>query len=506
MESTIKAIRPTGGLEWITAEQFAVVSHAGIQSRPVTSDVKRYEPRATLVTNADGTVSISIRALPPIEKLAGERGKPIKIGAIAEAEAVERISAAQKWPGVRSPGANHGQFIAGIIGATGGNSIGMVGVLGNQRTNGTNVKINGLVSAQEMGSLLSLLEYADADLKARVVNFSLGLDVKRGDDLFDSNADRVRRNNVLRRPDTIEVDAMNLLMGRVPDASRTLFVVAAGNEGSDLRRPLSSIQAQIERAADQAEEDLLGRNSAATRVEIDAERKKAQQSMKRDAAVGLFPCRPKGMGVTDRPTGPNSKQQLKGGTLSMLRMPDGTFDRGNILCVAAADWNGELARFSNWGPGVVDVAAPGKRIVGTSGGGDGYATGDGTSYAAPMVAGVAAMVYSVVPDAQPWLVKCAILSSATSKPLQRPNPNKAPFSYLTEPDPNGGQRIPYPDGSPLTVNGMVQASEAISAALYLDARVKRKLRGGIGSGSWPTCVQKRGLFGGWKNTPTLSGR
>ena len=62
------------------------------------------------------------------------------------------------------------------------------------------------------------------------------------------------------------------------------------------------------------------------------------------------------------------------------------------------------------------------------------------------------------------------------------------------------ERIPYPNGSPLTVNGMVQASEAISAALFLDGRVRIAQNG---SGSWPTCVQKRGFFGGWKNTPVL---
>ena len=116
-----------------------------------------------------------------------------------------------------------------------------------------------------------------------------------------------------------------------------------------------------------------------------------------------------------------------------------------------------------------------------------------------MVAGVAAMVYSVVPDAQPWLVKCAILSSATSKPLRPANVTQEPFNYLTEII-DLRIKIPYPNESPLTVNGMVQASEAISAALHLQTRVAAAQR----TGSWPTCVQKRGFFGGWKNTPVLS--
>lgn len=206
------------------------------------------------------------------------------------------------------------------------------------------------------------------------------------------------------------------------------------------------------------------------------------------------------MGVTQRPVGID-RGSAKGGTLSMLRMPDGTFDRGNILCVAAADWNGNLTEFSNWGPGVVDVAAPGTHLIGTVPW-QGYEAGNGTSYAAPLVSGVAAMIYNVLPNAEPWLVKCAILSSATSKPLQPVNPTKAPYTYLTQLDADAGKRVvPYPKNSPLTVNGMVQASEAISAALHLDARVKSAKN----TGSWPTCVQKRGFFGGWKNTPVLTG-
>jgi hypothetical protein len=49
------------------------------------------------------------------------------------------------------------------------------------------------------------------------------------------------------------------------------------------------------------------------------------------------------------------------------------------------------------------------------------------------------------------------------------------------------------------VHAHAEASEAISAALYLDGRVRRAQS----TGSWPTCVQKRGFFGGWKNTPVL---
>jgi subtilisin family serine protease len=285
-------------------------------------------------------------------------------------------------------------------------------------------------------------------------------------------------------------------MGSVGEANRTLFVVAAGNDGADLRRPTASARAIRMRMSTTLPAELKVKFPAWTQQKIDDY---VQSKInKYDDTVGLTPCRPKGMGIRQRPLGIGARTSTKGGALSMLQMPDGTYDRGNILCVANADWDGNLAASSNWGPGIVDVAAPGQNLVGTSATG-GYSTGSGTSFAAPIVSGIAGMIYSVLPNAQPWLVKCAILSSATSKPLRPANPWKAPFNGLTESDGNYGQRIPYPNESPLTVNGMVQASEAISAALFLDGRVRQAQS----TGSWPTCVQKRGFFGGWKNTPVL---
>ena len=83
--------------------------------------------------------------------------------------------------------------------------------------------------------------------------------------------------------------------------------------------------------------------------------------------------------------------------------------------------------------------------------------------------------------------------SLRTPPLRPPRLTELPFAgQLVD------NRLPY--ASPLTVNGMVQASEAISAAKSLDMRVRRAQDG---RGSWPTCVQKRGFFGGWKNTPVL---
>jgi serine protease len=64
---------------------------------------------------------------------------------------------------------------------------------------------------------------------------------------------------------------------------------------------------------------------------------------------------------------------------------------GGVIAVTATDTdlNGSFAAFSNYG-WWVDVAAPGMNIVSTlAGSGEQYAIGDGTSFAAPLVSGIA---------------------------------------------------------------------------------------------------------------------
>jgi subtilisin family serine protease len=63
--------------------------------------------------------------------------------------------------------------------------------------------------------------------------------------------------------------------------------------------------------------------------------------------------------------------------------------------VTAVDNTGELAAFSNYGKWVT-LSAPGAMIMSTARGG-GYSYWNGTSFASPIAAGVAALVVSVNP-------------------------------------------------------------------------------------------------------------
>lgn len=381
------------------------------------------------------------------------------------------------WPGQAAGDvtAKHGQMIAGIIGAQANNGRGMAGVLGPNVT----AKLMTAVTTLDTASELVAIEYMGGFARVPVVNWSLG-SITRPGQSPDKEVELINPQGVDARP----VDLVQEQMGNYP---RTLFVVAAGNTGTNLNH--------------------LGPRGADTYG---------------NGTMDYAPCAPKGMGITNPPgrSAANRSGQQKGGALSMLRMPDGTFDRGNILCVAAmapprqqstdAQYKDRrpsyLAGFSSWGVNVVDVAAPGQGVVGTGLGGT-YHVQDGTSFAAPLVAGVAGLINARYPGIDASLVKCAILSSATSAPLSTGlwTSREHPFTGYTLPAGSDWAKKKV-----LTVPGMVVATEALSAAAHLKNRTSGFFNGrAVGRGEGPTCVQERGDHptdpdrpGPWANTGT----
>ncbi len=74
---------------------------------------------------------------------------------------------------------------------------------------------------------------------------------------------------------------------------------------------------------------------------------------------------------------------------------------------------GVTANFSNYGKNGVDVFAPGVQIYSTMPGGDAYGKLNGTSMASPVVAGVAALLFSYFPNLTAVQIKEAIENSVT---------------------------------------------------------------------------------------------
>ncbi len=87
-----------------------------------------------------------------------------------------------------------------------------------------------------------------------------------------------------------------------------------------------------------------------------------------------------------------------------------SFNLSNQITVAAASFSDFMTSWSNSGFSLVHVAAPGERILSTIPGSS-SAYMDGTSMAAPFVAGTAALLWSAKPEATAAQIKQAILQS-----------------------------------------------------------------------------------------------
>ena len=89
------------------------------------------------------------------------------------------------------------------------------------------------------------------------------------------------------------------------------------------------------------------------------------------------------------------------------------YDAPNIISVAAVNSSGKYADFSNYGATTVDIAAPGVSVLSTLPG-NRYGYYDGTSMAAPHVAGTIALAVAANPDLGATALKQIVLSTAES--------------------------------------------------------------------------------------------
>lgn len=99
------------------------------------------------------------------------------------------------------------------------------------------------------------------------------------------------------------------------------------------------------------------------------------------------------------------------------KVPDypSSFSSDNIISVANLMFDGKLAESSNFGEKSVDLAAPGTYILSTTPE-NGYGYMNGTSMSAPLVTGVAAMVYSFRTDLRLEDIKPALLNTVKKLP------------------------------------------------------------------------------------------
>jgi subtilisin family serine protease len=124
---------------------------------------------------------------------------------------------------------------------------------------------------------------------------------------------------------------------------------------------------------------------------------------------------------------------------------------------------GLVAYFSNYGKQEVDVFAPGVQIYSTIPGGTTYGNLQGTSMASPVVAGLAALVWSYYPNLTPQQVKQVIEQSVTKIPVPVKNPETSKEELLSKLSVTGG---------------VVNAYEAVKLAATLSGNAPQPVKKG----------------------------
>ncbi len=147
--------------------------------------------------------------------------------------------------------------------------------------------------------------------------------------------------------------------------------------------------------------------------------------------------------------------------------PKGKKQAPNWLEIGASSWeDGEkvAGNFSNYGKKSVDLFAPGVDIYSTVPGSD-YKNENGTSMAAPVVSGVAAMLMSYYPGLTHLEVKDIIMKSVS--PLKR----QVILPGSQDPDGSGALLVPFTDLS--STGGVVNAYQAVKMAENMKTKIGR---------------------------------
>jgi subtilisin family serine protease len=186
-----------------------------------------------------------------------------------------------------------------------------------------------------------------------------------------------------------------------------------------------------------------------------------------------------------------------------------------VVSVAATDDTGARASFSNWGPWV-DLAAPGQGMWGAINrnyvlddwtqtvfiyffGWDGetpYMSGDGTSFAAPLVSGIAGLVRARFPDLTPGAAAIQLVAKGTPVVFDHPigplvNAYAAvAASPLAVPPPDGyalSMPMPNPARGPVSLTLTLPAPTPVSAEVIdvLGRRVHT-----LADGTWAEGVHR----------------
>jgi len=125
---------------------------------------------------------------------------------------------------------------------------------------------------------------------------------------------------------------------------------------------------------------------------------------------------------------------------------DGTGRAKNFITVGASGDStngGFTASFSNYGKNEVDVFAPGVNIYSTLPGGNKYGNFSGTSMAAPVVAGIAALIREYFPELSAEQVKYAIENSVTPITEKIKLPGTSEMVNLSDISKSGGEVNAY---------------------------------------------------------------